>query len=193
MKCTLHADSFGRFVLKAQAGEYDGLPVVSEIFIDIPPVKRNQFRSAVAASLPFIAKTNGALETADAFFPLSASLLGQLAPFDVICQNIRWEPADIPGGSGILVLSAGASLTPLRAQVFPEEPDVAEVRLSKSGDFHGQISGPRLCLSASNLWLVRELDGISAFLLGLVAVLLWSHPKSPKISTQPHSPDFASP
>lgn len=170
MQCKAQSDSFGRFLFTATTGEYDGYPQIAQIFVDSPPVKINQYRSALACSLPFIGKVNGPLDTDTPWYPLTSSLVREWAPFDAYPTNIKWEPADIADGSGVLVISAGVAPSLVAGRIFDGDEDVAELRLVQADSFHGSLATTRSCVLGSNLWLVKRLDGISAFIQSLVAV-----------------------
>lgn len=169
MKCKCTNDAFGRFALHATPGEYDAFPGIRDVFVDVSPIKLNQFRAPLAACLPFASKINGALETSQPFFPLTASLLRDFVPFDVVPTNIKWEPADIPSGSGTLVVSAGRTSGLIATTLCPDDEDVAELRLVPSDQFHGQLSSIRACITGSNAWLVRHLNGVESYIQSLVA------------------------
>ncbi|MFX0538671.1 hypothetical protein ACQBAT_13940 [Ornithinimicrobium sp. Y1847] len=143
---------------------------MSDLFVDVSPIKMNRFRSSVASALPFLDLSSGPLETASPLFPLSASLLRDLSNFDITPSNIEWQPADIPTGSGRLLVSAGPSAKGVRDELALGDPDLAELRLLHSGKFHGSLSTTRDCLVSSNIPLLLELASYASYVTALVAV-----------------------
>ena len=166
MKVTYSQDDFRRTVLSAEPGEYDGYPVVADLLVEALPSRLSRFRESTAAALPFLTLMNGALETERPLFPLTASLLREASPFELQPAQIEWTPADIPKGSGGLVVSSGSQMKFVGGAMN----GCAELRLLRTSEFSGAISTSNQCITSTNLWLIKELEGDDRFLLSMLAI-----------------------
>ena len=175
MKVTFEIDDFRRASVSAHPGEYDAYPAISSILFDAIPTRINKYRESIACALPFLPLINGEIVTESPVFPLSATKTRELAPFEAIFTNIDWKPADIPGGSGLLTIIDDQSRLPSHEDHVGETTSngaskSAVLRILRSDIFNGAINSFSHCTMASNLWLLRELETVDRYLLGLIAV-----------------------
>lgn len=170
MKTKYDVDVYRRAAITAGPGEYDGHPTLDSIYIDAVPTRLNKFRESAACALPYLPLTNGALETEKPLFPLTASQLRKLAPFEIVPTNIEWKPSDIPRGSGTLLIDPEQHERAEPSNATADTSDVAHLKILRSDTYNGALSTVGTCTTASNVWLLREIEGDDRYLLGLVAI-----------------------
>lgn len=168
MKTAYTMDRFRRACLQAEPEEYDGRAQLPVRTLDLAPQRLNRFREGLASVLPFLDRVNGPLRTERPVYPLTASLLREYAePFEALATEVEWKPADIPTGTGRLVIRLardGERVSPSK-----DHPDTFEMVLARSDEYRGYLSTTTGCVVGSNAWLVRTLDGDNALALTLVA------------------------
>lgn len=105
-------DNTGRCGLEAVPGIYDGVPVVSRLFLDREISKVNDDVLGVASVLAFASYLEGPLELPKPVSPEAANAIEEfLSPAAVRVSNVNYDPFSAPSGEANIYLDYRAEFS----------------------------------------------------------------------------------
>jgi hypothetical protein len=145
-----------------EAGDYDGTPVISSLWMDSSPKVRHWDRLAIAAYLVFGSTFGGPVTMPHKFSPAVANAMKTLSlPVQLDLQPIEYYPKALPIGERRLMVVRDAPV-PDHLQKPSNQAD-SYLEILQSDKASGAIRRINGLTLASNAWLHQSSTGISSW------------------------------
>lgn len=164
----------GRYEMKAEPGEYDGIPPISSFLLDKEPLFYNDDIMSVASVLLFGEYTSGWLSTPRKVSPeVAEAIQTYLHPTWVGVSPVEFEPRANPSGEGTLLVTNRISMWGRKVSKWGE-PRTSTICVLPASEFAGGLASPNGLFVASNAHLLGMMSVRQSPLLpSLAAALLF--------------------
>lgn len=152
----------GQSGFSVEAGDYDGTPVISNLWMDAAPKVRHWDRQAIAAYLVFGTTFGGPVTMPHKFSPAVANAMKTLSlPVPLDLQPIEYYPKALPIGERRLVL---VRETPIPERLLhPSNQTESFLEILPSDKASGAIRRINGLSVASNAWLHQAKAGLASW------------------------------
>ncbi|MEV8144224.1 hypothetical protein [Specibacter sp. NPDC078709] len=142
--------------------DYDGTPVITNLWMDSAPKVRHWDRQAIAAYLVFGSTFGGPVTMPHKFSPAVANAMKALStPIQLDLQPIEYYPKALPTGEGRLVLVRNGPV-PERL-LNPANQSDSYLEIVRSDKASGAIRRINGLTVASNAWLHQSTTGLASW------------------------------
>lgn len=145
-----------------EPGDYDGTPIISNLWMDSVPKVRHWDREAIAAFLIFGSTFGGPVTMPHKFSPAVANAMKTLStPIQLDLQPIEYYPKSLPIGERRLVLIRD---TPVPERLLsPSSQAESYLEVLPSDKASGAIRRINGLTVASNAWLHQSASGLASW------------------------------
>lgn len=162
----------GRYQLSAKPAEYDGIPPISEFYVDHEPTFYNDDILAVSSVLLFGEYCSGSINLPRKVSPeVAAAIERFLAPVWVSISPIEFQPRANPQGTGSVVLTDSIRSWGKYSSEWGK-PRTTNICVLPSSEFSGYLASPKGLLIGSNGPNLGQLSRRSSGTYGAIATAL---------------------